>query len=105
MQKRTTIFGVAAVGLLALGAGTERAAAQTRSETAACAAAERFEDSLPWTFQGVTYPSRRYFSDNFRCGSHTHKFAKQSFEELDAARGLAASPAMTSATGGAINVY
>jgi hypothetical protein len=102
------VKGIVAVGGLALllGAGADRAAAQPlSSEAAACAARESFEDTLPWTFQGVTYPSRRYFADNFRCGAHKHKLRKQSPEELDAMRGLGPSAAAAAVTGGVVNVY
>jgi hypothetical protein len=105
MRKRMAVFGALAAGLLLFSAGTERVEAQTRSEAAACAAREQFEDSLPWTFQGVTYPSRRYFADNFRCGSYKYKFQRQSLEELDAARGVAPSLAEAAVAGGVVNVY
>ncbi|HSD66112.1 MAG TPA: zinc metalloprotease [Vicinamibacteria bacterium] len=104
MRTRIGVFGGLALGLL-LGAGTERAMAQTAPEAAACAARESFEDSLPWTFQGVTYPSRRYFAENFRCGTQRFKLRKQSAEELGALRGLERPALAAAVTGGAIDVY
>ena len=99
------MFGVLAV-LPLLSAGARPAEAQlSRSEAAACAAREKFEDTLPWTFQGVTYQSRRDFAENFRCGAEKYKFQKQSPDELDAARGLAASPAAAAVSGGTVSVY
>ena len=105
MAKRAMVVGVLAALPLLAAAAAPAEAQLSRSEAAACAAREAFEDTLPWTFQGVTYPSRRYFVENFRCGTHQHKFQKQSFDELDAARGLAASPAAAAVAGGTVSVY
>jgi hypothetical protein len=79
---------------------------EAQSAAAACAAREAFESTLPWTFRGVTYPSKRYFVDNYRCGAVKYKFAKQTARErsLGAARGKPGGGG-GGATGGVINVY
>jgi len=96
-------FVVAGVFLsVAAGAQDTREAGRQSAAAAACAAREAFEDTLPWTFRGVTYPSRRYFVENFRCGAVKYKFAKQSEEERGPtppapARPARASPAVAGA--------
>ena len=105
MVKRAMVVGILGALPLIVAAAGPAEAQLSRSEAAACAAREAFEDTLPWTFQGVTYPSRRYFVEHFRCGTFQYKFQRQSLDELDAARGLAASPAAAAVTGGTINVY
>jgi hypothetical protein len=73
---------------------------------AAAEARQAFEDTLPWTFRGVTYPSQRYFVENFKCGAHTFKFDRQSDEEKDKAAGLRIDDVAAAAkTSGTINVY
>lgn len=77
---------------------------------AACAAREAFEDTLPWTFRGVTYPNRRHFVENFKCGAHKYKFDKQTDEEKDLAAGKGkpgggGGGGGTPVTGGVVNVY
>jgi hypothetical protein len=77
---------------------------------AACAAREAFEDTLPWTFRGVTYPNKRTFVENFKCGAHKYKFDKQSDEEkaLVAGKGKpggGGGGGGTVVTGGVIDVY
>ena len=74
-----------ATGVLMAGAAQAQPAADQAAQAAAaaaCEAREAFEDTLPWTFRGVTYPNQRFFFENFKCGAETFKFGRQSDEEL-----------------------
>ena len=65
-----------------------------------------FENTLPWTFRGVTYPSQRHFVDNFKCGSHKYKFARQIQAEKDIANGKKpGGGGGGTITGGTVSVY
>ncbi|HEY5999929.1 MAG TPA: zinc metalloprotease [bacterium] len=98
-----------AVGALASGIAWAMPAAVEASQgeaAAACEAREAFEGTLPWTFRGVTYPSQRYFVENFKCGAHKYKFAKQTQEEKDIAAGKRpGGGGGATITGGTVNVY
>ncbi len=73
---------------LSVPAGAQDAQPGSQSAAAAaCAAREAFEDTLPWTFRGVTYPNKRTFVENFKCGAFKYKFAKQSEDEKALAAG------------------
>ncbi len=83
-------------------------AAEQAAAAAACEAREAFEDTLPWTFRGVTYPNKRTFVENLKCGAHKYKFAKQSDEEKNFTLGKGkpgGGGGGTTVTGGVINVY
>ncbi len=100
-----------AAGVLMSGlAGAQPADQAAEQARAAAAAREAFESTLPWTFRGVTYPSQRYFVENFKCGAEKYKLARQADEEqfIDFGRGKpgggggGGTPVVT---GGVIDVY
>ena len=99
------VAGVLTTGL----AGAQPAEQAASQASAAAAAREAFESTLPWSFRGVTYPSQRYFVDNFKCGAEKYKFAKQADDEkfIDFGRGKpgGGGGGGTTVTGGTINVY
>jgi hypothetical protein len=93
-----------AVGVLLSGQASAQAADPASAEAAASAAREAFESTLPWTFRGVTYPSQRYYVENFKCGTEKFDAARLAEEELFFS--LATRGGVTQqATGGVINVY
>jgi len=107
---RMTIHGALAVACTgaALLVPTPPALAQTAAQkAAACAEREAFQDTLPWTFRGVTYPSKRDFVDNYKCGAVKFKYAKQSDLEKAAVagRGRPGGGGPPTVTGGTIDVY
>jgi hypothetical protein len=112
-MKRGMLSFAVAGALVSVAAGAQDAREAGRQSTAAaaaaaaCAAREAFEDTLPWTFRGVTYPNKRYFVENFRCGAVKYKFAKQSEEEkgLVAGKGKPGGGGGTPVPGGHIDVY
>jgi hypothetical protein len=108
MKRGVLSFLVVGV-LLSVRAGAQDAQPGSQSAAAAaCAAREAFEDTLPWTFRGVTYPNKRYFVENFKCGAHKYKFDKQSDEEKDIAAGKGkpgGGGGGTPQAGGVIDVY
>jgi hypothetical protein len=103
------VLSFLAVGVfLSVPAGAQGTQPGSQSAAAAaCAAREAFEDTLPWTFRGVTYPNKRYFVENFKCGAHKYKFDKQTDEEKDIAggKGKPGGGGGTSVPGGVVSVY
>ncbi len=76
------VASLLAAGVLMSGLASAQPADQAAEQARAAAAArEAFESTLPWTFRGVTYPSQRYFVENFKCGAEKYKFARQGDEE------------------------
>lgn len=94
---------LAAGAILSSHAGAQPAD-QASAEAAASEAREAFESTLPWTFRGVTYPSQRYYVENFKCGTEEFDAARLAEEELFFS--LATRGGVTpQVTGGVINVY
>ena len=108
MNRGLVSFLVVSGALLSIPAVAQNADAPGQSHAAEmCAAREAFDDTLPWSFRGVTYPNKRYFVENFKCGAHQHKFERQSDEEKSAANGKPPSGGGggSSVPGGVVNVY
>ncbi|BCS35906.1 zinc metalloprotease [Luteitalea sp. TBR-22] len=104
MKLRVVSFLSAAavcVSTFATAQPADQAAEQAR---VAAEAREAFESTLPWTFRGVTYPSQRYFVENFKCGAEKFKSSNRDEEEflLELAKGSGGASALR---GGTINVY
>lgn len=98
-------FSFLVTGLLTASLAGAQPADQASAQAAA--AREAFQDSLPWTFRGVTYPSQRDFVEHFKCGAEKFKFAKQSDDERAFAggKGKPGGGGGTVVTGGTIDVY
>jgi hypothetical protein len=111
-MKRGVLSFLVAGSFLSVAAGAQDAPqpGSQSAAAAACAAREAFEDTLPWTFRGVTYPNKRTFVENFKCGAHKYKFDKQSDEEKALAGGKGkpgggGGGGGTVVTGGVVDVY
>jgi Pregnancy-associated plasma protein-A len=95
-----------AAGALLSGHAGAQPADQSSVEAAASEAREAFESTVPWTFRGVTYPSQRYYVENFKCGTEKFDAARLAEEELFFTRATSGLGGVTQqATGGTINVY